>query len=423
MSGGFGGFAATVADAPARIVVGAVRGGQPYRLALSAVALGVTAVIGATYLVFGALGVDPTAATYTVRVQLEQSGGLLAGQDVTLRGVPIGEVRSVDFTPTGVVAVATIDAEVRVPADGTVDVTSLSTAGEQFLDFRPARDDGPFLADGAEIAVDRTSAPVPLWQMLGTLDSTLAQVDPAQLAAVVDELGVGPDGPRKLTDIIDGGIFLVSTLDSVLPQTVALLRDSKTVLATLGDGSAGLTTFSRDAAEFMRGVEAKTGGFVDLLGAAPGTLAALDAVLSDNSAEVVGLLTNLSTVAQLTNSRVPALREFFFPTMRGGSTLDALVTVMHDGGLWGLVNLYPRATCQYELPRRAPAVADYPEPYLYTFCPDDDPSILVRGARNAPRPPGEQIPNGPPPGEPADRTASPTPLGPLSIPVPLPPTR
>ncbi|MET7772631.1 MlaD family protein [Nocardia sp. NPDC005366] len=414
-------IAAAVADTPARMLVAAIRVGRPHRSVLSVVALGITMAVGATYLVFGALGLDPTATTITVRVHLAQSGGLLAGQDVTLRGVPIGVVRSVDFEPRGVVAVASIAAEVRVPDDGTVDVISLSTAGEQYLDFRPTRLTGPYLSDGTEISAERTSTPVQLWQMLGKMDSTLAQVDPAQLAAVVDELGAGPEGPDKLTDILDGGVFLIATLDSILPQTVALLRDSKTVLATVGRGAPTLTEFSGDAARFTRGVEAKTGGYVDLLGAAPGTLAAVDAVLSDNSAAVVGMLTNLSTVAQLTNSRVPAFQEFFFPTQRDGSTLEALISVMHDGGFWGLVNLYPRPSCKYDHPRRPPSLGDYSEPYLYTYCRSDDPALLVRGARNAPRPPGEPIPGAPPPGRPSDRTATPAPIGPLSIPLPLPP--
>lgn len=416
----FGTVAVVAVDTPARILIAAVRVGRAHRLLTSAVALAVTLVIGAAYLVFGALGVDPTAATISVRVHLARSGGLLAGQAVTLRGVPIGKVESVDLVSGGVLAIATIDADERVPDAGTVEVTSLSTAGEQYLDFRPTRDGGPFLADGAEISVDRTATPVPLWQMLGRLDKTLAQVDPAELAAVIDELGVGPEGPRKLADILDGGIFLINTLDSVLPQTVDLLRDSKIALRTLADGSVGLAELAHNSSDLMRGVASKTGGYVDLLGAAPGTLGALDAVLSDNSSALVGVLTNLSAVAEMSNARVPALQEFFFPQQRAGSALEAVASVMHDRGFWALVNFYPRYACDYNLPRRPPSQPDYPEPYLYTFCQNNDPSVLVRGARNAPRPPGEQAPNGPPPGEPADRTAGPTPLGPLSIPLPLP---
>ncbi|MGW0179914.1 MlaD family protein [Nocardia sp. NPDC003345] len=411
---------AAVADLPARLLLASVRYGRAHRALLTTVSLLAVLAFGASYLVFGALGVDPTASTITVRVHLAQSGGLLSGQDVTLRGVPIGQVRAVDPARGGVVAVAEIDADVPVPDDGPVAVTSLSTAGEQFLDFRPTRRSGPFLADGAEISPDRTTTPVPLWQMLGQLDGTLAQVDSAQLAAVLDELGVGPEGPRKLRDIIDGGTFLISTLNSVLPQTVGLLRDSKVLLTTLADGAGGLQHLAHDTSAFMAGVEAKTGGYVELLDRAPATLAAMDAVLSDNGAVVPALLANLGSVAQLTNSRVPAFREFFFPTQRQGSTLEALGTVIHDGGLWGLVNLYPRPTCDYNLPRHAPSQADYREPYLYTFCPANDPSILVRGAHNAPRPPGEQAPSGPPPGAPADLTATPAPVGPMSLPIPLP---
>ncbi|PKV82135.1 MCE family protein [Nocardia fluminea] len=402
---------------PARAVVATARLGSRFRSALSSVALLLTLVVGTAYLVFGALGVDPTAETMTVRVHLAQSGGLLTGQNVTLRGVPIGQVASIELTPTGLVATAAIDAKARVPADGEVRVASLSLAGEQYLDFRPVGDRAPYLTDGAEIEVERTSTPVPLWQTLAQLDTTLAQVDPVRLAAIVEELGVSEQGPRKLADIVDGGIFLISTLDSVLPQTVGLLREGRTVLTTAADAAPGLGEFAGDTAQLMAGVEAKSGGFVDLLGAAPGTLGALDAVLAQNSTGVVDLLGNLGTVADMANSRVPALREFFFPTERAGSTLGNLTAAFHDGGLWGLVNLYPRYSCDYDLPRRPPSRPDFPEPYLYTYCANEDPSVLVRGARNAPRPPGSRIPGAPPPGQAADTQAIPTPLGPWTIPL------
>lgn len=402
---------------PARVVVATVRLGSRFRSALSSVALLLTLILGTAYLVFGALGVDPTAETMTVRVHLAQSGGLLTGQNVTLRGVPIGEVAAIELTSTGLVATAAIDARAQVPADGAVRVASLSLAGEQYLDFRPVGEGGPYLTDGAEIDVDRTSTPVPLWQTLAQLDTTLAQVDPARLAVIVEELGVSEQGPRKLADIIDGGVFLISTLDAVLPQTVGLLREGRTVLTTAAAAAPGLGEFAGDAAQLMAGVEAKSGGFVDLLGAAPGTLGALDAVLAQNSPGVVDLLTNLGTVADMANSRVPALREFFFPTERDGSTLGNLTAAFHDGGLWGLVNLYPRYSCDYDLPRHSPSRPDFPEPYLYTYCANEDPSVLVRGARNAPRPPGAHIPGAPPPGQASDTQAIPTPLGPWTIPL------
>lgn len=409
---------AKVADTPARVLLALVRGGTARRRLLSALGLALAAVLGAGYLVFGALGMDPSATTISVRVHLAQSGGLLAGQNVTLRGVPVGHVQSIDLKPGGVIATAVVDAATQIPNDGMVSVASLSTAGEQYLDFSPNRNGGPFLTDGEEISVERTETPVPLWEMLSSMDKTLAQIDSEQLATIVDELGVSPQGPRKLADIIDGGTFLISTLDSVLPQTVGLLQDSKTTLDTVGEGSEGLADFAKDASALTRGVEAKTGGYVEMLRTAPNTLGALDAVMADNSGALDGLMANLTTVADKVGPRAPAFQEFFFPQERDGSTLDALTSIIHDGGIWGLVNLYPRYSCDYGLPRLPPSRPDHPEPYLYTFCPNDDPSVLVRGARNAPRPPGEQAPTERPPGEPADRTANPAPVGPQTIPLP-----
>lgn len=413
----------TVADLPARGLLAVVRATVPHRMALSAIALAATVVVASGYLVLGALGADPTARTLTVRVGLTESGGLLPGQEVALRGFPIGQVRAIHLVPGGVVAEAEIDAAYPVPDDGTVEVVDLSAAGEQYLDFRPTRESGPYLTDGAEIAVDRTDTPVPLWRLLGTMDSALAQVDPAQVRAVLDELGGGPQAPAKLGDILQGGMFLIGLLDSVLPQTVALVRDSAVALSTVAENADGLGDLAADGASVLRGVQATSGGYVRLLETGPGTLSAIDTMLADNSASVVGLITGLSTLGQLTNPRIPALREFLFPAQRPGSTLDALTLIMHDGGIWGLVNLYPRYSCDYGLPRRPPSLPDHPEPYLYTSCPLTDPAQLVRGAANAPRPPGEPIPGTAPPGVDPNSTTGPAPTGPWTIPLPIDDTR
>lgn len=405
----------SVPESAAGLIVATVHAAHRRRNALSTTALIAVLLCGVAYLAFGALGVDPTAATMRVRVHLADSGGLLPGQNVALRGVPVGKVESVELTEDGLVAVAVVDAAARIPAGGTARVASLSMAGEQYLDFRSDHDDGPYLADGDEIARERTSTPAPLWRTLAALDSTLDQVDPEQVATIVDELGVGPQGPDKLADIIDGGVFLISTLDSVLPQTVGLLRDSRAVLATASE--LRYSEFAADADAFLTGVAAKSGGYVELLGAAPGSLRALDALLAENSATAAEMLGHLGVTSQMTSTRVPALQEFFYPTGRDGSTLDAIGVAFHDGGIWGLVNLYPRYACDYDLPRRPPSLPDFPEPYRYTYCPNTDPSVLIRGARNAPRPPGEEIPEGPPPGVSPELQTTRTPIGPLSIPL------
>ncbi|MEV2218541.1 MlaD family protein [Nocardia vinacea] len=142
-----------------------------------------------------------------------------------------------------------------------------------------------------------------------------------------------------------------------------------------------------------------------------------DQVLTGNTPTMVQLLGNLATVAQMSYVHVPAINNLFFPTHRPGSAADALSTAFHDGAVWAIASIYPRKQCDYNLPRLPITVANHPEPYLYAYCTDPDPTLVPRGARNAPRPPGDDTAH-PPAGVDPLATADPTPQGPLSIPTP-----
>ncbi|WP_174189165.1 MlaD family protein, partial [Nocardia barduliensis] len=359
-------------EGPARLLVGMVGRAHRHRLAISLAGLLAILAGACGYLGLGTLRIDPFDKPYRVRVELERSGGLLPGQDVTLRGVRVGRVESVYVAGAKVIAVAAIAEHVRISASGQVRAAALSAAGEQYLDFLPTRDDGPYLTDGAVVTADRTSTPVPLSEMLESLSGTLAQLDPIQLAAISRELGVGPAGPDKLAAIIDGGTFLVATLDAILPQTVNLLRNSRVVLATLHDGRTALESTAANLAVSLGGVSAMTGGYEQLLARTPPMLSTLDAILAQNSPTMVQLLGNLVTVSQVAYTRIPALEEFFFPRQRAGSALDAVASAFHDGGVWALASIYPRYACDYATPRRPGSAPDYAPPYLHADCTDPD---------------------------------------------------
>ncbi|RDI45040.1 MlaD family protein [Nocardia mexicana] len=404
-----------ILEPPARALVFSARLLSRHRVLTSCLGLLLVLVLGIGYLLLGSLQVNPLQSQYRVRVELAQSGGLLPDQDVTLRGVRVGRVRSVEVDGDKVVAVAAIDSGVRIPRNGDVRVSSLSAVGEQFLDFLPAGGGGPYLANGAVVTPDRTSTPVTMAQALGSMSGTLTQIDPAQIEAIVREIGAGSDGPQRLAALVDGGMFLLSTLDSVLPQTVSLLHNSKAVLTTLGDVAPGLRETAGNLARTAAGVGSMTGGYGALVDNAPDALAAADAIIADNSPTMVQLLGNLTTTAQMAYLHIPALREFFWPQQRTGSTLDAIHSAFHDGAVWAIVSPYPRYACDYDLPRDPGSVPDYPEPFLHARCTNPDPSILPRGAANAPRPPGDNTATAPPGADPLQR-ADPTPPGAYTIP-------
>jgi virulence factor Mce-like protein len=402
---------ATAADR----VVATARAVHRRRSWLSAGALILVLVVASGYLFLGALRVNPLASSISITVELPNSAGLLPNQDVTLRGVPIGRVERLDITPAGVNAKVNVASTVQIPVSSAVRVSGLSPAGEQYIDFAANSDAGPYLSDGAVIAQGGATVPVSLAELLANADGALAQVDTSKLELIKRELSLSEEAPQKLADIIDGGTFLLSTLDSVLPETTSVLRTSRVVLSMAADKSAGLSVASDNLAASFAGITTMRDGYRRLTDQAPGTLTAIDNLFTDNSDTMVTLLGSLTTTSQLLYLRVPALNALF-PGYRT-STLDAIGSIMHDKGLWATGDIYPRYACDYGTPRRPPASADYAEPFMYTYCRDDHPGVLVRGAKNAPRPAGDDT-AGPPPGADLGRMTDPTPRGRFTIPTP-----
>jgi virulence factor Mce-like protein len=397
-------------------VVGIVKAAHRKKAWLSAIALLLCLVIGVAYLTLGALQWNPLRSSYTATVELPASGGLLKNQDVTLRGVPIGKVSNLYITPEGVNAEVRLNSSTKLSHDTKARVAGLSAAGEQYIDFDGGTGEGPYLADGSVLKQGATEVPVTFGQLLGHADGMLKQIDTKKLDIIRTELGMSKAGPQKIRDIVDGGIYLISTLDGIMPQTVTLLNSSRTTLQLLADQQEGLKVATDNLNKTFNGVNRMVGGFRQLLAVAPKTFGTVSNTVNDNSETMAMLLGDLVDVSELLYLRVPALNALF-PSYRG-SVLDSLTNVIHDGGIWLTVEIYPRYSCDYGTPRPSPALADYPEPFKYaSYCRDTDPSVLVRGAKNAPRPAGDDT-AGPPMGADLGERTKPSPEGRYSVPTP-----
>ncbi|OBK50427.1 MlaD family protein [Mycobacterium kubicae] len=396
-------------------IVRTVRAAHRRQVWLSVAGLVLTLVVATAYLLIGALRVTPFASSYRVTVQLPDSGGLLPNQDVALRGVRIGRVESLQITDRGVNAVASISSTIKIPANAVVHVSALSPAGEQYVNFEAESDAGPYLHDGSFIGLNRTTVPVSLAQLLGDADGLLAQVDPRKIELIKKELSLSKEGPHKLAAIVDGGTTLLSMLDSVLPETTSIIKTSRVVLTLAADKNAGLAATTVDLNRTLAGVARMQDGYRRLTAQTPHTLSAVDSLFTENSDTMVQLLGSLATASQLLYVRVPALNALFADYR--GSVLDAVASAFHDHGVWATAELYPRYVCDYGTPSHAPSAADYYEPFMYTYCRDDDPGAGIRAAKNAPRPGGDDT-IGPPPGADLGRRTDPTPRGRYTIPTP-----
>ncbi|MFD6102607.1 MCE family protein [Nocardia salmonicida] len=377
------------------------------RIAVANAGLVVVLLLGSGYLGGAVLRIDPTNKRYVVTVELAISGGLTKGSDVTFRGVRVGRVDDVRVAGDGIAAVAEIEEGTRIPLGGTVAVARLSAAGEQYLDFRPETDTGPYLRDGSVIARADTGVPVQVQSVLLNMSGLVSGLNPERLNVIVNELDKalagGPDGLRNM---ISGISRAMAGLNDLLPQTEHLLRNLEVIASTTANAQPDLGTLTNAGSALFQQFSAADAELRHLLQEGPGQLATLGGFISRTQNPITDLVTNFVAITRAAKLRQPAI-ELLFPTLSRFS--EAVGIPAHDNAFYTLVDPWPRPTCDYDtvpiLPTQATADTRV---RLYNYCVTDNPALQVRGSANAPRPAGPDNGAGPPPGVTGDELSQPS---------------
>ncbi|MFU8874512.1 MCE family protein [Micromonospora sp. SL4-19] len=206
---------------------------------------------------------------------------LLEGADVKVRGVVVGDVRSVRSDGGGAVIRLALDPATtdRIPADVTARLLPKTLFGERYVELLPPPTStaGP-IRDGAVISQDRSRTAIELERVLDQALPLLQAIRPDQLAATLgaistvlegrgDQLGanltrldaylrqLNPQLPAVAEDVRQ----LVLVLDSyhaALPDLLALLRDVTVTAGTISDQRGQLAAFladTTDTADTTRG--------------------------------------------------------------------------------------------------------------------------------------------------------------------------
>ena len=372
----------------------------------------VLALVGVGYTGFRYAGFGDIVGTttYPVTMQLADSGGIFTGADVTYRGFSVGRVGELTLTADGV------DVELRIergapaiPADVDAAVRNLSAIGEQYVDLQPASDGGEMLADGSVIPVSRTRIPVPVEELVVSVDDLARSVPLDSLQTVVSELGTAFDGTAApLQKILDTTDAFTEDAVEALPQTLALIRDGRTVLTTQNDVAGSFQNFSADLALLAEQLKESDPDLRRLIRTGPEVSAEITGLLRESGNGLSMLVADLLTVARVAEPRQDGLRQLLV-TYAGFSSVA--YSVLPDDGTAHLglaVNLFDPYACAqgYEGTERRPGnETTDTEPNADAYCAEPPGSpINVRGAQNVPRaetpqPPADaQIgPNGPVP--------------------------
>ncbi|MGX1804860.1 MlaD family protein [Nocardia sp. NPDC055321] len=368
-------------------------------------------LVGAAYLAVSVMRINPTRETYRVTVNLDRSGGLQAGNDVTLRGYRIGKVTQIKLVDKGAALAATveIDSKYRIPKDTVVSVGALSGAGEQYIDFRPASDGAPFLGnnDVVQFDKDKVKTPTPVWSVLDNASELIAQVNPDQFSVILTELDTAlSGGPDQLRSLIDGISLATTGLDNLLPQTTNLIRNLQTINATTSLAQPDLGTLTANSSVLFRQFNDANAELQTILEQAPGQFESLGAVLDRTADPMSSLAANFAAVTKAAQLRVPALRALF-PSLVVGTS--AMGVPAHDGEFYTILDIWPRPSCEYPTAKvRNEAATEGSLPKWTGYCVNPDAGTQIRGSGNAPRP---NVPdNGalPPAGaDPSERTLPP----------------
>jgi phospholipid/cholesterol/gamma-HCH transport system substrate-binding protein len=298
----------------------------------------------AAFLTLSAIGVVYIAGNYlglvdrllgrgiAVHATLPESGGLFEGSEVTYRGVKIGKIVAMEPTREGVRLDLALEEGTELPLDSPMYVHNLSAVGEQYLDFEPPDDEGPYAESGDTLHGTQESMPVDEADLLVQLDEFVSSVDKRNLQVVVRELGLMfTDTGRALQQMLDQGSRFIDEAAAHEEETIDLLDNGLTVLRTQRDEGENIRSFARDLNLLTASLRRSDGDLRGVLQGTPGTARELEAMLVDLEPTLPVLLGNAVSVNQIVVSHLAGLEQLLvtFPrTISSGFT----GTPPHGGG-------------------------------------------------------------------------------------------
>jgi phospholipid/cholesterol/gamma-HCH transport system substrate-binding protein len=183
---------------------------------------------------------------YSVNAIFPDAGGVFTNQEVTYRGMTVGQVGKMEVVPEGVRLELIIKDDFKIPAeDVEARVMFKSAVGEQFVDLLPQSNRAPYLADGDEIPLEQTSIPVSTQALLSTTQSVLEGVPPEALAGAIDSLAEGLAGE---------GSDLALMLESLADLSELFAERAPEVIGILENGTQVGDAFLRSKEDFANAI-------------------------------------------------------------------------------------------------------------------------------------------------------------------------
>lgn len=259
----------------------------------------------------------------TISADFPDSGGIFTNAEVTYRGVTVGKVGQLQLLDKGVRVDLNISdcKNPKIPTSTTAVVADRSVIGEQYVNLVPPNDSGPYMHGGEVIAMDRTAVPTATQVLLTNLDRLVNSVDIPALQTTVSELGQAFNGRGEaLGSLLDSTNNLLQAAQQNLPQTIALIEQSATVLQTQLDEAQPMQSFTHSLNLLSAQLKASDGDIRTLLDNGPAELNVIGNFIKDNQTDLGITLANLATTGDLLVRHINGIEEVFelYPALAAG---------------------------------------------------------------------------------------------------------
>ncbi|HEX2295004.1 MAG TPA: MCE family protein [Actinomycetota bacterium] len=296
------------------------------------------------------------ANRYKVIATFPDAGGVFTNQEVTYRGITVGQVGNMSVVEEGVDIELLIDEDTKIPAEDVhARVMFKSAVGEQFVDILPASDGGPYLSDGSRIPIEQTSIPVSTQDLLSTLQEVLEGVPPEALKGAIDSAGEALAGRGDdIATILDSMARLAELFAERAPEVRGILRNGTEVGEAFVASREDFAAAVRDLVIVSETLEGSTDDLRRLLEGANVTSEELVGLIRESRPDLHQTIAELAEINEIQAEKANALQALFEFLPRGLGNVVKTFEPATGMIRFGLVTDTENHACSYGTERRQP---------------------------------------------------------------------
>lgn len=264
--------------------------------------------------------------------QFLQAASLKPGNPVSVAGIPVGQITSMELAGDHVEARFTVRNDVILGQDSRAAINVTTILGSRYLALQPA---------GADALPDRrfdlahTEVPYDLQESLTDATSTFEQVDSDQFAETLGVLGQQMHGlPAILPQALQNTHALSSVIADRRNQLGALLETTERVSNTLRRQQSNIASMIRQGNDLVSEFVLRRASFHAMMTAITHLVETLDNVVVDDRSDVEALLVNVRDLSDMLGQHDDLLRS----TLQSGPV--ALRGLANATGMGNAVEFY-----------------------------------------------------------------------------------